>query len=97
MRGTTKIDGFLASAWLADLLVGLNITQEGIGSPPGAQEGFFQVAGPPVLETIGIRISFSLTPGEQMSFTSVFDVVPGPGGLVLGLFAAALTRRRRTG
>ncbi len=78
-----------------DLLIGLNILIAGPGSPDGAEEGFFQVAGPSVLETIGIRISFSLTPGEQVSFTSVFDVVPGPGGLAVVLFAAVLTRRRR--
>ena len=78
-----------------DLLIGLNMVQEGIGSPPGAQQGFVLVAGPPALETIGIRISFSLTPGEQVSFTSVFDVVPGPGGLAVVVFAVVLTRRRR--
>ena len=89
------IDG-LPVGGATDLLVGLNMAQVGIGSPPGENDAFLQVAGPPALETIGIRISFSLTPGEQMSFTSVFDVaVPGPGGLAVVMFAAVLTRRRR--
>ena len=55
---------------------------------------FIPVAGPPVLETIGIQVSFSLTPGDQAGLTSVFRVVPAPGGLMV-LIGAALFRRRR--
>ena len=88
------IDG-IAVGGATDLLIGLNMVQEGTGSPNGAQDAFFQIAGPPALETIGIQVSFSLTPGEQVSFTSVFDVVPGPGGLAVAVFAVVLTRRRR--
>lgn len=53
------------------------------------------VFGGPVASTIGIRIAFSITQNDQASITSVFNVVPGPGGLAVlacGLFA---TRRRR--
>ena len=51
-------------------------------------------AGPPVLNNIGIRISFSLTQLDQASITSVFNVVPAPGAIAL-LGVAGLTVRRR--
>ncbi len=77
------------------LLSGLEMIRVGPGSPPGDSAGFGGIAGPAALESIGVRITFSLTPGEQMSFTSVFHVVvPGPAGLVLLAFGALLTRRR---
>jgi MYXO-CTERM domain-containing protein len=53
--------------------------------------------GPPVATNIGIRVEFSLTPGDQVAFTSFFDVepVPGPGALALLGFAALAARSRR--
>lgn len=56
------------------------------------------MAGPGVNSTIGIRLTFSLTAGEQASFSSVFvvEAVPAPAGLaVLGLAGIAGGRRRR--
>lgn len=55
----------------------------------------------PIDSTIGIQIKFSLTPGDSVSFTSNFDVVPVPvpaavwlfGSGLLGLFG--LSRRKR--
>ncbi len=54
------------------------------------------VVGPPALDTIGIRISFSVTQNDQVGVTSVFRVTPAPGGLLLlGLGAIGARRRRR--
>ncbi len=79
-----------------DLLSDLLMSRGGLGSPPGESAGFVGVPGPQALDSIGIRINFSLTAGEQMSFTSVLmAVVPGPGGLVLVAWGALLTRRRQ--
>ncbi len=77
------------------LLSDLEMIRVGPGSPPGQSAGFGGIDGPSALDSIGVRITFSLTAGEQMSFTSVFHVVvPGPGGLVLLAFGALMTRRR---
>ena len=47
--------------------------------------------------SIAILLEFQLSPGDSASFTSIFNVVPGPGGLsmlaVMGLFSRG--RRRR--
>lgn len=54
--------------------------------------------GPAVASSIGIRLEFTLTPGDQASFTSRFDVlpVPEPGVAGLGLLGmAALLALRR--
>jgi MYXO-CTERM domain-containing protein len=56
------------------------------------------LGGPQALSTIGIRLTFSLTPGDQASFSSVFVVqpVPAPAALaLLGLAGLAGGRRRR--
>jgi hypothetical protein len=45
--------------------------------------------------TMGIRLDFELTPGEQVSFTGVFGFIPGPGGLALLAVAALRQSRRR--
>lgn len=50
-----------------------------------------------VSTSIGIRLSFTLTPGDSASFTSRFEVVPEPTtGLLLGvgLLGVAFLRRR---
>jgi len=70
----------------------------GLGSS-GSSGNFgapFMVAGPSVLQSIGIEINFSLTQNDQASITSVFFVIPAPG--VLGLLAIGglvIGRRRR--
>ena len=55
-----------------------------------------QIAGPPVLSSIGIRIHFSLTQSDQASITSVFFVTPAPGAIgLLAIGALGIRRRRR--
>jgi hypothetical protein len=107
---TTPQGGTLASlpdepAWQAsidgspviDLLDPLFITNPGIGSPPVAFESMGPQAGPgDAMDSIGIRVAFSLTPGSAMSMTSVFNVVPAPGSLaLLAAGGLVLIRRRR--
>jgi hypothetical protein len=49
--------------------------------------------------TIGITIKFTLSPGDTASFTSVFNLVPEPGTLVMlatGLAGMAHLGRRRS-
>ncbi len=53
------------------------------------------VVGGSVSQTIGIRIAFSLTQNDQASITSVFNVVPGPGGLAVLACGLLFSRRRR--
>lgn len=55
----------------------------------------FPVVGPPVLNSIGIEINFSLTQLDQASITSVFSVVPAPGVVGLLAIGALGVRRRR--
>ena len=80
-----------------DLLTDLFLDRPGIGGM-GDNEGFAQLPGPEALTDIGILITFTLTAGEQISLTSVFNVVPipVPGGLaVFGLATMVVRRRRR--
>ncbi len=56
------------------------------------------IPGPAALESIGFRISFSLTQFDQASFTSTFEVVPAPGpfaALVIGAMYPCRRRRRQ--
>lgn len=57
---------------------------------------FIGEVGPPMLATIGIRNSFSLTSGDNAAFTSTYLVVPAPAGIAMsGLLGFAGLRRRR--
>jgi hypothetical protein len=47
-------------------------------------------AGPAALSSIGIQLKFTLTPGDQASFTSVFVVDPVPEPTTLGLVSLGL-------
>ncbi len=56
------------------------------------------MAGPAVNDTIGIRLRFTLSSGDQASFSTVFivEAIPAPAGLaVLGMFGVFGGRRRR--
>ncbi len=71
----------------------------GFGSS-GASDDFglpVSILGPAVLNTIGIRISFSITPNDQASITSVFfaGAIPGPGALVVMAAGLVCIRSRR--
>ena len=53
-------------------------------------------AGPALISNIGIRNRFELTPGDNASFTSTFNIIPTPGAVgLLGVAGLAATRRRR--
>lgn len=59
-------------------------------------QNFIGEAGPAVLNSIGIRNAFMLTPGDNASFTSTFIIVPTPAGVaVAGLVGLVGLRRRR--
>lgn len=59
-------------------------------------QNFLNEVGPLVLNTIGIRNAFMLTPGDNASFTSTFIIVPTPAGIaVAGLVGLVGLRRRR--
>lgn len=55
------------------------------------------VLGPAALASIGITISFSITPLDQASITSVFfaGAIPGPGALMVIVAGLVTLRRRR--
>lgn len=54
-------------------------------------------SGPAINSSIGIRLEFSLTPGDQATFTSSFVAeIPTPGSMaVFGVAGLAIARRRR--
>ena len=57
---------------------------------------FAGLAGPALNDSIAIRIAFSLTSGEQASFTSNFFVeIPAPAGLAMIAVGGFFGRRRR--
>jgi uncharacterized protein (TIGR03382 family) len=60
-------------------------------------EGFVLELSGPVTTDIGIRLDFTLTPGDSASFTSIFTVeIPAPGAAgLIGLAALVGLRRRR--
>ena len=70
--------------------------QSGVIGPASFGDPIPSMPGPPVLDSIGITLSFTLTPGDSASFTSIFVVeVPGPGALAVFGFAGLFARRRR--
>ncbi len=92
------IDGLSVGNDAAIFFDAFALTNGGLGSASSSGNfGIpFPVVGPPVLNSIGIEINFSLTQFDQASITSVFNVVPAPG--VVGLLAVGAllgVRRRR--
>jgi len=85
----------------AELFVGSSVTvgpsQSGnVASPEDFGTPIPSAPGPAALVNIGLRYDFTLTPGDQASFTGTFVLLPAPGGAMalcgLGVFVA---RRRR--
>lgn len=86
----------------AELFVGDSVTvgafeSENISASEDFGAPIPSAPGPPALNNIGIELKFTLSPGDQASFTGVFVVVPTPGGAaMLGALAfGAFARRRR--
>ena len=94
LQGVPFWQGLIDGTAVGDLLSDLSLVRPSLGSV-ASNDGFVQLPGPEALSEIGIRITFSLTAGEQMSVTSVFNVVPAPGGLVVFVLATVVLRRRR--
>lgn len=107
--GISGVDGELASiggpVW-SGLLDGATVVSAfedpyslafaGVGSADDNVSGLTGSNGG-VNDSIGIRLAFSLTPGEQLGTTGSFAVIPGPAGLGLLAVAGLGGRRRRRG
>jgi hypothetical protein len=90
--GTGVLSLHAAGSWSA------SFGGETISIPPvnAGLPGATLPSGVPVLSTIGIRHTFSLTPGDVIGVTSYFEVVPEPATLCLfGLGTLVLLRKRR--
>lgn len=100
---TALIDGG-AFKTLLDDPVSVTVPGTSGGSADVGPASFSNLLGPAITSDIGIRIKFSLTAGDSVSFTSVFSVVetavPVPAAVwlfasgMLGLIVVA--RRKRT-
>jgi hypothetical protein len=95
------IDGNVVASLLTNPF---SVGNPGAGSAAIGPESFGtpipSLPGPAALTSIAINLTFSLTPGDQASFTSIFVVnaIPGPAGLALLGLAGVMTgsRRRRS-
>ena len=68
------------------------------GSTQVGPESFAPTTGPALNTTIGLQFRFTLSAGDSVSFSSLFNVVdvPAPGALaLLGAIGAINSRRRR--
>jgi hypothetical protein len=101
--GNTPIwEAFIDGSSVASLLSsGASFTKGEAGSVAIGPEAFGQpipsMPGPPIIDTMAITLSFSLTAGSQASFTSVFTAVliPAPGAFALLGLAGFVGRGRR--
>jgi hypothetical protein len=102
LQGTPVWQAFIDGNMVASLLDDpFAVSKFGAGSVAIGPEAFGQpipsMAGPAITETMAITFSFSLTAGDQASFTSVFTavVIPAPGALALLGLAGFIGRGRR--
>lgn len=58
-------------------------------------QSFIGESGPAVLSEIGIRNTFTLTPGDNAQLTSTFLIIPTPGSGALMLAACVISSRRK--
>jgi hypothetical protein len=66
------------------------------GSSQVGPESFSPTAGPALNATIGLQFRFTLSAGDSVSFSSLFNVVPAPGAMaLLGAAGVVGSRRRR--
>ena len=79
---------FFSPFALTNSSIGSSSSSDNFGIP-------FPAVGPPVLNSVGIEINFSLTQLDQASITSVFSVTPAPGVVGLLAIGALGVRRRR--
>jgi len=99
---TALIDGSTYQTLLDDPF-SVTVPGSSGGSADVGPASFSNLLGPAITNDIGIRIQFSLTPGDSVSFTSVFSVaaVPVPAAIwlfgsgLVGLIVIARTRSRK--
>jgi hypothetical protein len=72
-----------------------NYSGAAFGSASVGPESFNPTAGPALNTTIGLQFRFTLSAGDTVSFSSLFNVVPAPGAIALLGAAGLVTRRRR--
>jgi hypothetical protein len=65
------------------------------GSSQVGPESFDPVVGPALNATIGLQFRFTLSAGDSVSFSSLFNVVPAPGAIALLGAAGCISSRRR--
>jgi hypothetical protein len=64
------------------------------GSSQVGPESFDPVVGPALNATIGLQFRFTLSAGDSVSFSSLFNVVPAPGAIALLGAAGCIGSRR---
>lgn len=76
---------------------GYSYSGAAFGSSQVGPESFDPTAGPALSSTIGLKFRFTLSAGDSVSFTSLFNVVdvPAPGALALLSAAGCMGSRRR--
>ncbi len=65
------------------------------GSSQVGPESFSPTVGPALSSTIGLQFRFTLSAGDSVSFSSLFNVVPAPGAMALMGAAGLVGSRRR--
>jgi len=65
------------------------------GSSQVGPESFAPTTGPALNTTIGLQFRFTLSAGDSVSFSSLFNVVPAPGAIALMSAAGVIGSRRR--
>lgn len=91
---TALIDGVSVGQTLWDAPYSTSTTPPLLTASLGF-DSFNAEPGPGVLASISIVHHFTLTAGDSVTINSAFQVIPGPGGLIVLLGGFAMARRRR--